>query len=58
LIKLRIWSLTSDYHLLTLKLMIKSLNDYENTLQKTKEIIFKKYAIEDVTIEIEIEKNI
>lgn len=38
--------------------MIKSVNDYENTLQKTKEIIFKKYAIEDVTIEIEIEKNI
>jgi Co/Zn/Cd efflux system component len=54
--ELRVWSLTDDHQILTVKLIISSLEDYENTLTSAKEIVLKKYDIEDVTIQIEVEK--
>lgn len=40
---------------MTAKIVVLNLKDYEKALSNAKEILLRKYGIEDVTIQIEVQ---
>ena len=54
---LKVWSLSNEVHAMTVHIVIKDLESYQNTLKQATDIMKAKYKLNHVTIQIEVKWN-